>query len=116
MPYFEFLIAVKKKDISAIDQIMADEIYSSVVESDGTRRNLDRPALLHVIENKVMETCNWDFDIVYKTNAQERILAFIEVSREIEESDRKEKVVWFMTFHRSGKSYKLVSFYTEELE
>lgn len=116
MPYFEFLIAFKKKDMKMIDEILDTELHSSIVSVEGGRRNLDRAAVLDLIENKINITDHWDFDIVYKTNVRDRIIAFIEVHREKDgKGGKREKVVWFMTFYKRGDGYKLVRLYAEEL-
>ncbi|TDL98647.1 hypothetical protein ERX27_02395 [Macrococcus brunensis] len=117
MPYFEFLIAVKKKDMKAVDNIVADEVFTSIVEVDGTRLNLERAAFLARIESKIAETEHWDFDIIYKANIQERVIAFMEVSRELKDLERKrEKVAWLLTFQKVDDGFKLVRLYAEELE
>ncbi|ULG71385.1 hypothetical protein [Macrococcus brunensis] len=95
---------------------MDTELYSSIVSVEGYRQNLNRADLLDLFESKINMTDHWDFDIVYKTDVHDRLLVFIEVNRELEgKGGKREKVVWFLTFHKRGDSYKLIRLYAEEL-
>ncbi|GGB02603.1 hypothetical protein ERX37_00645 [Macrococcus hajekii] len=117
MPYFEFLIAVKKKDMETIGMLVGDDVYSSLIRVDGTRDVLKREELLKHIQLKLDETLNWDFDIVYKEDVQDRIIALMEVNRElIEDGNKKERVIWFLTFQQAADKYKLVRFFSEYLD
>ena len=117
MPYFELLIAVKKKDMETINDMLDTEVYSSIVSVEGHRQSFSRADILNLIESKIHVTDHWDFDIVYKTNVHDRVLAFIEVNREIEDKGvKREKVVWFLTFHKIGNAFKLIRLYAEELK